>query len=97
MSKQKKTKKKTQTEKTKKKKTNVYDSASELYNEQLGKYSDEYYDLSDAERRKQNTNVNLKLFLGAYDYHDQFEIEESTDKEEPVDLSTCHHQKVMKK
>ena len=35
-------------EKAEKKKTNVYHKASELYNDLLQKYFDEYYDLSDA-------------------------------------------------
>ena len=39
---------KTLKEKAEKKKTNVYDKASELYNDLLQKYFDEYYDLSDA-------------------------------------------------
>ena len=44
---------KTEKEKTKKKKiTNAYDTVSGLYNDLLGINFDEYYDLSDAERKK---------------------------------------------
>ena len=44
---------KAEKEKTKKKKiTNAYDTVSGLYNDLLGINFDEYYDLSDAERKK---------------------------------------------
>ena len=45
------------------KKKNVYDPASELYNELLGTYFDEYYYLSDAERKKWSVNINLKSYF----------------------------------
>ena len=36
----------------------MYDTASELHNNFLGIYFDEYYDLSDAERKEWSTNIN---------------------------------------
>ena len=48
----------TQKEKTqKKKKTNMYDTASELYNNLLATYFDEYYYLSGAERKKYGAHI----------------------------------------
>ena len=41
----------------------MYDTASELYNDLLGIYFDEYYDLSDPERKKVSANINLKSFF----------------------------------
>ena len=43
---------KSKKEETKEKKTNVYDTVSELYNDLLKAYFDEYYGLLDAKRRK---------------------------------------------
>ena len=85
----------TQKEKTKKKKTNVYDTASAFYHDLLETPFDEYYDLPDAERTNMEHRYKpKKLFLEAYNYDDWFENEKSTDttsrksdKEEPVDLS----------
>ena len=58
----------TQKEKTKKKKINVYDPISELYNESIEIYFDEYNELSDAKK-----NIELKydpnnLFHKTYNY-----------------------------
>ena len=54
---------KTQKEK-KKKKGNVYDTVSQFYNELLGTYFDEYYDLSDTEGKKiEHKYKPKKLFL----------------------------------
>ena len=66
----------------------MYDAASELYNELLGTYFDEYYYLLDSKRKKMEHKYKPKnLFLNAYNYDDWFDIKESTDKEESVDLS----------
>ena len=61
---------KTEKEKTKKKKiTNAYDTVSGLYNDLLGIHFDEYYDLSDAERKKSKHEYKPKmLFLKLYNY-----------------------------
>ena len=53
---------KTQKEKTKTKKINVYDVASELYNEMLETCFDEYNELSDAKRK------NIKLNYDPVNY-----------------------------
>ena len=68
-------------QKEKKKKKNVYDAASESYNELLETYFDEYNELSDAKRK----NIELKydpnnLFLKTYNYDLWFKNEESTDR-----------------
>ena len=61
--------------------------ASELYNELLGTYSDEYYYLSDVEGKEMNSNYKpKKLFIEGYNYNDWSENVESSDKEESVDL-----------
>ena len=55
---------KTQKEKTKKKKTNVYGTVSDLYNNFLGIYFDEYNELPDAKRNKIEPKYDLNnLFL----------------------------------
>ena len=65
----------------------MYDKASELYNELLETYFDEYYDLWDAERKKMEIKYKPKtLFLKEYSYNDWFENEELINKEESVDL-----------
>ena len=47
-----------------KEKTNVYDTASELYNDLLETYFDEYYYLLEAERNKMESKYKpKKLFL----------------------------------
>ena len=66
---------------TKKKKINVYDKASELYNNCLGIYYHKYYELSDDKRKTIESKYDPKdLFL---DYSMWSENEEkATDKEE---------------
>ena len=49
--------KKHKNKKHKRKKTNVYDTASELYNELLGTYFDEYYYLLDSKRKKNGAQI----------------------------------------
>ena len=64
------------------------DTALELYNDLLETYFDEYYDLSDATTKKIEHKCNpFNLFLETYNYGKKFENEESTDKEQSVDLS----------
>ena len=54
----------------------------------LGTYFDEYYYLLDLKRKKMECKYKPKnLFLNAYNYDDWFDIKESTDKEESIDLS----------
>ena len=60
----------------------MYERTSELYNDLVETYFNEYYDLSDAERKKMKLK---KLFLKAYNYDVWFENEESTDKEDSTD------------
>ena len=45
------------------------DTASELYNQLLGIYFDEYYDFSDTRRKKMDSKYDPdELGLSAYDY-----------------------------
>ena len=50
---------KTQKEETKEQKTNVYNTALELYNNLLGTYFDEYFDLPDAKKSKIDPEYDL--------------------------------------
>ena len=50
---------KTQKEETKEKKTNVYNTDIELYNNFLGTYFDEYFDLPDAKKSKIDPEYDL--------------------------------------
>ena len=69
-------------------KTHTKKEASELYNELLKSYFDEYTELSDAKRKNIKFKyISNKLFFKAYNYDPWFENEELTDKEESVDLS----------
>ena len=59
----------------------MYDAASEIYNELLETYFDEYNELWDAKRK----NIDLKydsnnLFFKTYNYDLWFENKESTKK-----------------
>ena len=65
----------------------MYDVASELYNVFEEIYFDEYYDLSDAKKKKRNYHKYEpeKLFLKAYNYNLWHENEETTDKEDSTD------------
>ena len=64
--------------KHKREKITVYD-ASELYNEYLEIYFDEYKALSSAKKRKLGNKYDpINLFLEAYNYDIEFENEEST-------------------
>ena len=83
---------------TKEKKLTVYDSNSELYNEYLEIYYDQYVGISDVKKRKFGHKYDPKeLFLDEYDYsvrtekssdeEESTDKKESTDKEEYVDLS----------
>ena len=72
----------------------MYVTASESYNDLLKTYFDEYYDLSDAGRKKMEHKYKPKsLFLKACNYDLCLENEKSTDKKdlndknESVDLS----------
>ena len=72
----------------------MYNAASELYNNLLKIYFDEYYELPDAKRNKMERNYNpIDLFLKTYNYDIWFETEETSDttrksdKEESVNLS----------
>ena len=52
----------------------------------LGIYFDEYYELSDAKRKKIESKYDpKKLFLKKYNYDNWFENQESTDNEESTD------------
>ena len=49
--------------KTEKEKVNVYDNASELYNDYLKIQFDQYYELSDAKREKLSPNMILIIYF----------------------------------
>ena len=70
------------------KKTNVHDTASELYNEFLEIYHDKYNKFFDAKKRQLGDKYDPKeLFLDGYDYSVWSENnEESADKEESTDV-----------
>ena len=56
-------------QKTEKKRTNLYIISSELYNNFLEIYYDEYNELSDAKKRNLVDNYNTEnLFFKKYDY-----------------------------
>ena len=77
---------KTIKEKTEKKKTNVFNAASELYNDLLGIYFDEYYELPNAKKEKIESKYDpTELFLKPYNCDVWFENEESSDKEESTE------------
>ena len=62
---------------TKEKKATVYNNASELYNEYLETYFDEYNTLSDAQERELHDKYDpINLFLEIYNYNIWFENEE---------------------
>ena len=73
---------------TKENKKPVYDKASELYNEYLEIFFNQYMTLSDANKRKLGDKYDPeKLFLEGYDYSVWSENkEESTDKEESTGI-----------
>ena len=75
---------KTQKESTKERKATVYDIGSEMYNEYLGTYFDQYMALSDNRKSKLgNKYYPVNLFLvDTYNYDNWFKKEESTDKKE---------------
>ena len=55
----------------------MYDTASELYNDFLGIYFDEYSELPDTKRNEMESKYDLNnLFPERYNYHDCFENEE---------------------
>ena len=70
-------------------KKTVYDNASELYNEYLEIYFNQYMTLSDAKKRTFGKKYDPEnLFLEEHDYSLRSENkEESTDKEESIDFS----------
>ena len=77
-------------EKTGKRKTNIYPTASELYNELWETYLDEYFYLSHVKRKKMNPKYKLeKLFSKGYDYSMWSKNEESTNKKESIDKEEC--------
>ena len=58
----------------------MYNKALELYNDLLETYFDEYFELSDAKRKKIEPKYEpSKLFLEAYNYDARFEKEKSVD------------------
>ena len=67
----------------------MHNTASELYDELLETYFDEYYELSGDKREKVESIYDPKdLFLEGYDYSVWSENEKKlTDKEESKDLS----------
>ena len=66
----------------------MYDTASELFNDLLEAYYDEYFYLLYAERNKMESKYKpKKLFLETYNYDGWSENEESTDIKEFLDLS----------
>ena len=73
----------------KKKKINVYDIASELCNQLLVIYFDEYNGLSDVKRKKINLKYNpVNLMLDTYDYKKWYkeESDDSTKKNDEEEL-----------
>ena len=70
----------------------MYDAASDLYNELLWIYFDEYYDLLDATRSKMDSKYNpINVTLDEYDYKEWYKegSDDSTvkdDEEESYDL-----------
>ena len=56
----------------------MLNTASELYNDLLGIYFDEYYELSDAKKIESKYDPD-KLFLKAYNFDVWFENEETND------------------
>ena len=66
----------------------MYDTALEFYNELLGIYFHEYYDLSDAKRKKIDHKYKpTKLFLKENKYDGSPGKEYLGDREKSVDLS----------
>ena len=58
----------------------MYDKASDLYNNLLGIYCDEYYELSDAKRNEMKHKYDSKkLFLETYSYDVLSETKELSD------------------
>ena len=85
-----------QKESTKEKKATVYDNASDLSNEYLKIYFDEYKILSDA--KKESWVINMIPLIDYLKHNIWLENEESTeitskksDKDKSLDLFTCHH------
>ena len=71
----------------------MYNNASELYNEYLETYFDEYNTLSDAQERELHDKYDpINLFLETYNYNIWFENEEELidkkmiDREELTDV-----------
>ena len=82
--------------KHKREKSDVFDNASQTYNEYLRTYFDQYMALSDVKKRKVGNKYDPANFflVDVYNYNDWFikgkstdKQEESTDKEEFADLS----------
>ena len=74
--------------KQKRKKTNIYNQASELYIDLLAIYCNKNYELSDAKRKTLESKYDPdKLFLETCNSDVWFENEKSIDKEESADLS----------
>ena len=66
----------------------MYDKASDLYNDLLAIYFNEYNQLSVAKRNKMKHKYDpIKLFLETCNYDVWFENEKSTDKEELSDTT----------
>ena len=77
-----------QKESINKRKINVYDKASELYNDFPGIYHHKYFELQNDKRKKIESNCDPEdLFLDGYDYSVWSKNEEElTDKVESEDL-----------
>ena len=77
-------KKKKREREREKKKIIVFDETSDLHNDLLEIYFNEYNELPDSKRNKVD-HKSTKLFLKKHNYHVWFENEQSTDKEESTD------------
>ena len=74
--------------KQKRKKTNIYNQASELYIDLLAIYFNKNYELSDAKSKTLESKYDPdKLFLETCNSDVWFENEKLIDKEESADLS----------
>ena len=66
----------------KEKKTNVYNAASELFNDLLETCFDEFCDLSDAKRIKIDSKYNpANLTIDGYDYNEWYKVKSGEEKE----------------
>ena len=74
----------------KKKTTVYYDNASELYNEYLEIYLDEYKALSDVQKRNLGNKYDpINLFIEKYNHYVCFENKQSADTTRKSDKKFC--------